>query len=148
MGHFKVSVYFRILLNDVIKKLQIREAELSNHLTLLACLISQCTVSNLFVMDDPLIALTLWQNDNRSKVKKPSKPHRVECPPVVLDSNKVAEGEEGRRSKKERARGSISNKKDQSQKKPSGGKKSSRKGGEELDNCFPCLPPSRHPMCT
>ena len=97
-------------------------------------------MSNLFVMDDPILALTLWQNDNKSKVKKPGKPHRVECPPVVLDSNKVAEGEEGRRSKKERARGSTSNKKDQSQKKPSGGKRSSKKGGEELDNCFPCLP--------
>ena len=33
MGHFTVSVYFRILLNDVIKKLQILldQAELSNH---------------------------------------------------------------------------------------------------------------------
>lgn len=92
-------------------------------------------------MDDPLIALTLWQNDSSSKVKKPGRPHRVECPPVVLDSNKqVAEGEEGRRSKKERARGLTSSKKDQSPKKPSGGKKSLKKGGEELDNCFPCLP--------
>lgn len=99
-------------------------------------------------MDDPLIALTLWQNDStttRSKSKKPGRPRRVECPlgQGALDSNKIAEElerEEEARSKKEKARSSTSKKKEQSQQKPSGGKKSTKKGGADLDNCFPCLP--------
>jgi len=73
-------------------------------------------------MDDPLIALTLWQNDStttRSKSKKPGRPRRVECPlgQGALESNKIAEElerEEEARSKKEKARSSTSKKKEQS----------------------------------